>query len=238
MASVRPITQFLVRIPNSSPTAIMMIARVRQNRICTSGGRSRTLTRGWPSRAAAAGRRPPPRIPNGPGLLSGAGSTGRTVDVTVRFHVPPTGIGSAGLAAAGSPVPGRPAVGRGAVRPPEVQDRFRFVGNLAGGHVAEDGDAVVGGRRALRGLFRLGLLRRFGRWRLIEAGVRVPDRAEAPAGVPVVPRRPGVLARILGHGVGGADDAGVLAAAGGRVSVSGRSYCCLHAVVRLRLWLR
>src|ERR1700677_4763285 len=103
MASVRPIIQFLVRIPNSSPTTIMMIARVRQNRICTSGGRSRTLTRGWPSRAGAGGRWPPTLFPNGPGLLSGVGSTGRADDAVGRFHDPPTGIGSAGPGATASP---------------------------------------------------------------------------------------------------------------------------------------
>ncbi len=188
MASVRPITQFLVRIPNSSPTTIMMIARVRQNRICTSGGRSRTLTRGWSSRAGAAGRRPPPLIPNGPGLLSGADSTGRIGRRRRPVPRPAHGdrIGRPGADRFHDR--GGRLVGGGAVRRAEVQGRLRAVGHLAGRDVAEDRDAVVGGPGALRGLGRVGRRRpRDAADVLIDAGVRGPDRAEAPAGAPVVP---------------------------------------------------
>ena len=70
----------------------MMMARSRQKRSCTSGGRSRTLTRcscssaGWPAHRI-------PRIrPNGFGFLSSASSLARGGEAIGWFHAAPIGI--------------------------------------------------------------------------------------------------------------------------------------------------
>lgn len=74
------------RIPNSRPTTIMKIRRVRQNRGCTSGGRSRMPIRGCPSRAGAGDRRSPIRILNGRGLFSAVDPTDCGADAVCWFH--------------------------------------------------------------------------------------------------------------------------------------------------------
>ena len=62
-------------------------------------------------------------------------------------------------------------------------------------------------------------------------GVGVADRARRPDG-------PAVAGRSGCDRVRGAADPGVLPAAGGRLSVRGRRYGCLHAVMRVRTGLR
>ncbi len=102
----------------------MMMARFRQKASWTSGGRSRTLTRGSSSSACPSSACPSPRIsprtrPNGVGLPSSAAPLGTGGGVIVWFHVAPTapvlgdlGCGDSGAVAGAGPAGGR-RCGRG-----------------------------------------------------------------------------------------------------------------------------
>ena len=90
---MRETSQLLVRTANTTPTITMMMSRSRQKRSCTSGGRSRTLTRGSCSSPGWPAHRIPSIRPNEFGFLSSSASSLATGgEVIGWFHVAPIGI--------------------------------------------------------------------------------------------------------------------------------------------------
>jgi hypothetical protein len=139
-------------------------------------------------------------------------------DVTGRFHDPPTGIGSAGSAGAGARSAGGSSAGAW------CGVRKSRIGSESGG------TSLVAMSPKMEMPSSTGAA--------LVAGLAPSSAGGGGSSTPECAYLIGPRRRGLGHGVRGAGDAGVLAAVGGRVSVSGRSYRCLHAGVRLRPWLR